>query len=671
MAQSDKRIYEFGPFRLEPRKRRLLKYGETLALPAKALDILLALVENRGQVVEKEELMRRVWADSFVEEANLTVNMSALRKALGETKTERPYIATVSGRGYRFIADVAELEEPGEASTAEDQENYLPPPAELIESQRRESSATASGVIATKPDSNHISVSARQEALPDRSQHRRALVAVTLVLLVVGIGALVYYLVASRKASEGNSTKPSAETSTPQSIAILPFQSLNAAAEDEYLGLAMADALITRLSTTGRLIVRPTSAVRKYAGLAQNIAQVGKELGVDAVLDGSIQRVGNHLRVTARLVDVKSGSPIWAEKFDEEVKDIFTVQDRVSEQAAQALTLKLTADERRRLTRHSTESAEAYHAYAKGRFFWDKRTQEGYTKAIEHFEQALVIDPRFALAYSGLADCYFFRGEQLPPREAMPKAKRAALKALEIDSTLAEAHASLAKVKQYFDWDWAGAEESFQTAIRLDPNYPTAHHWYAQFLMNLGRADEAMREINRARELSPLSLIINTDVAGILQDMRRYDEAIAVYRQAIEMDANFARAHFDLGRALTQKGLYDEAAAEIQKAITLSAATPRLLAALGYVYAVAGKTAKAKEVLNDLQRAAKQRYVPGYNLALIHAGLGNKDEALKLLEQSYEERFAGMAYLKIEPRFDSLRSDRRFVVLIQRLGFTD
>jgi tetratricopeptide (TPR) repeat protein/DNA-binding winged helix-turn-helix (wHTH) protein len=671
MSQQDRRVYQFDRFRLDTEKRRLFKDGEAILLAPKALEILVVLVENIGRVVEKDELMQRVWADSFVEEANLTVNMSALRKALGDSKNEPRYIITVSGRGYRFLMDVQRVEEKDDDS---DVDNKLQKQASTIAQFDQEfdtKAVQAIDTVSTLPVDKVSDITVAEQNLSlvpiaelhlgkqsnlISSLHSRVL----LTILASGLLFILYRLIS-----------PPEPDAPIKSIAILPFKSLSADAGNEGLELGMAETLITKLSSIKRIIVRPTGTIRKYGNIEQDPLIAGRELGVDAVLDGHIQRAGDQLRITVHLRNVQNGFSVWDGTYDKSFKDILEIQDTISEQVVNALTLTLTGAEQKQLIKHPTQNAEAYQAYVQGRYFWNKRTQEDYKKAIRYFDEALQIDPNFALAYSGLADCYLFRAEQLPARDTMQKAKDAALKALKIDDTLAEAHTSLAKIKQFYDWDWSGAQESFQRAIALNPNYETAHHWYAQYLMDIGRQEEAFIEINRARELVPQSLIINTDVGSLFQDARQYDQAISIYRKVIGMDATFARVHLELGRALEQKGLYDEALKEIGKAIELSQETPRMLASLGYIYAVSGNQAKARQIIRKLTERTQQVYVSPYHPAMIYAGLGKNAEALKLLEQAYQERFGLLVYLKIEPRFDNLRQEPQFKDLLRRIGLPE
>ncbi len=458
-----------------------------------------------------------------------------------------------------------------------------------------------------------------------------------------------------------------------RSIAVLPFKPLGAKNGDEYLGLGLADALITRLSNIGQIVVRPTSSVRKYTGLEQDPVAVGRALRVESVLDGSLRRSGERIRVTVQLVSVRDGVPLWADRFDEKFTDIFVVEDSISERVAAALMLKLTGEDKKRLTKRYTENIEAFQLYLKGRYYWNKRTGQGLKKGIEYFQQAIEKDPTYALAYAGLADCYNLLSLYgvFPPKETMPRAKAAAMRALEIDNTLAEAHTSLAYAKLYYDWDWAGAKREFLRALELNPNYATAHHWYHEYLTAMGWFEESHAEILQAQELDPLSLIISTDVGWGLYYARRYDQAIEQLRKTIEMDPTFAVAHFILGLCYGQKGLFKESAAEIQKAIAILGDNPLALAVgvLGHAYAVSGKKDRALKVFEQLKDLSKRCYVPAYSLAIIYTGLGQKDQALKWLRKAYEERYDRLIYLKVEPMFDSLRSDPRFKDLLRRIGF--
>jgi len=535
--------YEFGDFLFVPSERLLLRKGESVSLSSKVFDTLIVLVENSGRVVQKEDLISAVWPDTIVEESGLARNISILRKSLGEDHEGQPFIETVPKVGYRFVARVQQL--PSE------------PHGLVIERRIVSQTVTEEEEIADEKLS--ISTGTDLSARPS-IRHSR----ITVLAIAVSLLALVAAVAYSRF-----SGGPKGTAASVKSVAVLPFKVLGSEG-DEYLGVGMADVLITRLSAAGNIVTRPTSAVLRYSGEDQDSAKAGRELKVDATLEGSIHKVDDRMRVTVRLVSATNGSTVWAAQFDEKLTDILAVQDSICEQVANALALRLTAENRTRLANRYTASPEAYHLYLRGRYFWNRRTHEGYKKAIEYFNQAIEKYPSYALAYSGLADCYVLGGDARSTQEAFSKAKAAASRALEIDDTLAEAHASLALVKMAYDWDLAAAESEFKRAIELNPNYATAHHWYADCLMLMGRTDQAIASIRRAQELDPLSLIISRDAGRLFYFARRYDEAIEECQKALELDPNFYPLHVTLADAYVQKRDYQQAINHYQNVINLS-----------------------------------------------------------------------------------------------------
>jgi TolB-like protein/Tfp pilus assembly protein PilF len=573
-------IYEFGPFTLNAAEHTLLCDGRPVPLKPKILDLLLVLVQNSGHILEKDVLMNHIWPDSFVEESNLAVSISALRKVLGKGQEGQPYIENVPKRGYRFLADVVTFDHP------------------------------------------------------------------------------IHQL--QTKTNEKTRSEPGRP-----SIAVLPFKHIGSV-EDEYLGLGMTDALITRLSNVRQVIVRPTSAVRKYQETLDPIA-TGKELRVESVLDGSIQRSGQRIRVTVQMVGVADGASLWAEKFDEQFTDIFEVEDSISEQVTRALTLKLTREEKEQLVKHPTQNTEAYQAYLRGRFCLNKRTPDSFKKAIEYFQQAIEIDPDYALAYCGLADCYIFVSgyNVFHPKEYLAKAEEAALKALQIDDTLAEAHVSIGFHK--FDtWDYSGAAREFNRAIELNPNNAEAHAHYATYLRHAGRFDESIAEIERALELDPFSLSTMRSLGITFYFARQYDRAIKQLLAVLDLEPNFKSVHFFLGVAYEQKKMYDEAIIEYEKAKKVVELDAR--AYIGHAYAMSGKKAQAQNVLDELLELSQQRYVEPFFIALIYTALGEKDLAFAWLEKGYEDHLSTISVLIVDPMFDSLRDDPRFESLLQRMG---
>jgi DNA-binding winged helix-turn-helix (wHTH) protein/TolB-like protein/Tfp pilus assembly protein PilF len=642
MNRAGQHFYEFGPFRLEAVERRLLRGSELVALTPKTFELLLALVQNSGHVLGREELMQRLWPDVIVEESNLTQNIFALRKTLGDGADGQRYIETVPKRGYRFVAEVKEQ--------WDEEEVWQSLGVEGRASTAGQESVGTGEIVALTP----------AKTFAPAHSYYRSLIHSLAPILLVGVVITLAYAWAERQ------PRPAATESRLTSIAVLPFRSLESG-RDEYLGLGIADALITKLGGLRRLVVRPTGTMRKYSNPEQDPLAVGREQKVDAVLDASFQREGERIRVTARLLRVADGDTLWTYQCDEQqCTNIFALQDAISEKVAGALALQLTGEERGRLRKHYTENQAAYQEYLKGRYFWDKRTVEGYKKATEHFQRAIAIDPNYAQAYVGLADCFAFFKD---------KAKEQLVKALELDDTLAEAHASLAfNFKFCAEWDWAGAEQEFKRAIELNPNSTTAHDWYAYYLAARGRLDEAIAEVNQAHALDPLSVIINTDVGEFFYYARQYDRAIAAYRQALELDPNFGVARYLLGYAYEQKGMYEQAIAEFQKAIPLLEDEyygKSLTGWLGHCYAVSGKRDEAVKILDELRELAKKPGVRVYGLAFqiasIYTGLGDKDRAFEWLEKEYAGHDYNLIQVTMDPRNDSLRSDPRFTDLLRRM----
>ncbi|HVS83971.1 MAG TPA: protein kinase [Pyrinomonadaceae bacterium] len=459
------------------------------------------------------------------------------------------------------------------------------------------------------------------------------------------------------------------QRSTARAIAVLPFRPISTVGRDEYLELGMADALITKLSNIGQIVVRPTSSVRKYTDLEQDSTVAGRELKVESVLEGSIQRRDDWLRVTARLVSVEDGRTLWADKFDEDFTDIFAVQDSISEKVAAALALKLTGEEKERLTKRYTENTAAYQFYMRGLHFFNKRSAEGYKKAIEYYQQAIEIDPNYARAYTGLADCYANSSiAEISPKHAIIKARTAAMKALEIDDSLAEAHNALAHVKVNLDWDWLGAEREFNLALKLNPNYVEAHHRYSHYLVAMGRFEESLTESLRGLELDPLDLSMNTHLGWYYLMAGQNDQAIEQLKKTLELDKSFVMARHYLGQAYERKGMYQEAIAELQKVRDLYGQSQIASGLLGHAYAVAGLRGEAQKMIEELKEQSKREYVWRYYIAIIHVGLGEKDQAFEWLEKACEDRGDDLIYLKVEQTFDPLRSDPRFEGLLKKIG---
>jgi TolB-like protein/Tfp pilus assembly protein PilF len=454
------------------------------------------------------------------------------------------------------------------------------------------------------------------------------------------------------------------------SLAVLPFASLGAAAGDEYIELGITDALITKLGSVRGVTVRPTTAVLKYHERRTDPLVAASELAVDVILNGTIQRSADRIRVGVHVISGHDGSMLWAGHFEEKLTDLFAVEDSIADQVARALTLTLTDDERQRLARRNTENTHAYHAFLKGRFFWNKRTEDGLRKGIAQFDDAITHDPDYALAYVGLADSYnlLCAYGALPPQEGFPRARRAAERALALDERLAEAHTSLAYATLHFYWDWPAAQREFLRALSLNANYATAHQWYGGYLAALGQFDESMAEIEQAHQIDPVSLMINADLGWLSFFARRHDRAIEHLRKTIDMDPNFSLAYWLLGLNQEQKGLLEDATTEFRKAVSLSQDIPFALASLGHVLGRSGKRDEAVAALEDLRRLSARRYVSPHSIATVYVGLGQTNEAIEWLNRAADERSNWMIFLNVDPVFDPLRDEPRFKQIADRIA---
>ncbi len=534
------------------------------------------------------------------------------------------------------------------------------------ESKQTRSGSTASGKVAARGNERTASLTtARQpDARPTSSaeylvnglkRRKRSVAMIVVVIAIIGAASLAYfYFGRTRQAID--------------SIAVLPFANAANDANTEYLTDGITESLINNLSQLPNLKVIARSSVFRYKGREVDPQAVGRELGVRAVLTGRIVQVGDTLSLQVELVDVANQRQLWGEKFNRKVSDIISLQDELARDISENLRLRLTGEEKKQLTKRYTENPDAYRLYWKGRYLWNKRRPEDVREAIRNFQQAIDLDPNYALAYTGLADCYILGNLlQLSPKGAMPIAADAARKALSIDNNLAEAHTSLAKVKLSFEWDWAGAESEFKKAIELNPGYATAHQWYGVYLSEMGRHEEALSERSRAMELDPLSLSIRTGLCRAYYWARRYDESLQQLQPTLEKDPQYADTHWSFGLVYEQKKMMPEAISAFEKAIDLSRTAefpegkPEMIAALGHAYAVSGKRVEAEKLLDQLNKLiAQQRYVSPYSMALVHAGLGDKDEAFAWLERAYNERDEAFIHLKVDPRLDPLRADARF-----------
>jgi DNA-binding winged helix-turn-helix (wHTH) protein/tetratricopeptide (TPR) repeat protein len=581
---SEFQSYEFGIFRIDVNDRILLRGDSAVHLTEKVFNILLLLVQRSGHLVTKEELMERVWPDSIVEENNLTVSISALRKALGGIQKGGRYIETVSKRGYRFVADVQEIK------------------GERVDSAQEKESETSTAIT---------------------------------------------------------------------TLAVLPLLNVSDDPNLEYLSDGITESIINSLSKLPQLKVLARSTMFRFKRTETDPLEVGRLLEAHAMLTGRILHINEELIIKLELINIKEGSQIWGEQYKRKSANIFEVQEEISQEVSEKLKLRLTGEQKRQLTIRYTEDIEAYHLYLKGRYCWNKRTSEALKLAIEFFAQAIAKDPDYALAYVGLGDSYaiipFY--SNIPPKPAFEEAKKATDKALELDDTLAEAHATLAYIKEYYEWDWVGAGEEYKKAIDLNPNYATAHQWHGMYFMKLGQFERARRELKQALRFDPHSLIINADLGLPFYFKEQYVEAVEVYRKTLEMDQDFIWARFFLGWTYERSGKFSEAIAEFQKAKLIDN-RPEVSAMIAHAYAVSGRRDEAIGILNSLEERSKHQYISPYYLALICAGLGDKVRAFAWLEKAYSDRNEWLVWLKVDPRFEDLWAEPQFAELLKRIGYS-
>ena len=566
MSNLARQFYEFGPFRFDAGRPRLMRQGEIVSLSPKALEILSVLVQSGGTLVEKEHLISKVWPDTFVEEGNLSVHIFALRKALGQNSDGQSLIETVPRLGYRLRANVSEVD---------------PEDVNLIVERHTISNVRIEEIEESPEVVNSTPVVPRLSA-PRRSKTQLlgivAICAVTLIA-IVGVRLLL-------RARNPESNKPSGQV---KSIAVLPLKSLSPANDDEYFRVGIADALITKLGSLRQLVVRPQSAVLHYANSTEDSLEIGRKLGVDAILEGTIQRENERIRVTVRLVSVKDESQLWSDRYYDIFTNTFGAQDIIAEKVAASLSLNLTAADRKILAKRYTQNTEAFHDYLLGRHSWNKRTDESTRKSIKYFKSAVDKDPLYALAYVGLAESYILSSYHsgASPREVFPKAKAAAKQALEIDPELAEASSVLAYIGFIYDWNFPEAEKDFQRSFDLNPNYATSRFWYGECLMYLGRFVEGIAQIKRAQELDPLSVVFSANLGWAYHIARNDDLAIEQLLKITETDQGFPMAYFYLGMSFEEKGIFDKAIDAYQKSAQLSGGYPGI-AGLGHAYAMSG-----------------------------------------------------------------------------------
>lgn len=650
------RNVRFGVFEADMEAGELRKHGLRLKLSEQPFQILTMLLARPGEIVSREFLRERLWpSDTFVDfDHGLNNAVMRLREVLGDSSEHPRFIETLPRRGYRFIAPV-ELKS---------QTSDGPPPGPAAAGTHM----TVPGVaLETVEDNGGL---LKRIVGPSRKSYfSLPRIAVLVAAVLAGsalISGITMHYVRGVNASKGKANRSS-------SLVVLPLENLSGDKEQDYFADGMTDDLIANLAKIHSLRVISRSTAMAYKGTHKPLPQIASELNVDAVVEGTVLRVGNRVRITAELVQVSTDHHLWADTYESPIGDVLALQNRVSSAIVDEIRINLTKEDKERLAMKPAVGPEAYEDYLKGRYYWNKRSGEGFAKAIGYFEEATRRDPQYALAYAGLADCYGIIGAtiygNLPASEAAPKAKAAAIRALEIDPTLAEAETSLATAKFNYDWDWTAAEEGFKRAIQLDPSYATAYQRYSLYLIALGRFDESFDQIKKARDLEPLSISINASFGWRLYLAREYDRSIAQLRDTLEMDPSYEWAHLILGQAYEQKGEYTSALEELRKAVELSHSSPLMISALAHAYAVSGNHSDAQKLLAELEALSKKEYVSPYYVAMVYLGLGKNDLATNWLEKAYDDRSNGLVFLKVEPELDPLRADPRFVSLLHKLNF--
>jgi DNA-binding winged helix-turn-helix (wHTH) protein/TolB-like protein len=644
MSEAQLQIYEFGEFRVDAAKRRLTKGdGAPIPLTPKVFDTLLFLVRNCGKVIEKDELMREIWTDSIVEENNLNQNISILRRVFGEKPGEQRFIVTIAGHGYRFVPEVRAISDSGfEIADIKPEEN-----ASEIEGVKTENQITHDEEQSTK-EKNQI-------RNPKSEIPNRKWFAVFAVLCVFAFGAAGFYL------WRGNEKSVDAPIKT---VAVLPFKPLVVENRNEVLEFGMADTLISKLSAGEELVVRPLSAIRRYNTLEQDALTAGRELGVESILDGTIQTWGDRIRVSAKLLRTSDGKQLWTGQFDEKFTDIFAVQDSISERVAAALKIRLGGKEKK----HSTENIEAYQAYMTGRYHLAKLTPPDIRKSIPYFEQAIDLDPEYALAYARLAQAFGVLGiaGDMPTTESFPKAMAAAKKAVEIDDTLGEAHEALCMGTFWYDWNWQAAEKECLKALEINPLNSDFHGNYAGLLSKTGRHAEALTEAKRSRELDPLNLAQNALEGQYLLFAGRTDEALDHLRKTSELEPKFWLPYMITASAYIDKGMYREAIADARKEFEFTGGNVFPYGI--YALAKSGRLTEARAALKELLKLSATKHVPPYNIALIYNALEMPDEALAWLERGFQQRDPKMTSLKVESKWNNLRNEPQFIDLMKRMN---
>jgi DNA-binding winged helix-turn-helix (wHTH) protein/TolB-like protein/Tfp pilus assembly protein PilF len=622
----------FAEFELDKEHRRLYRDGNPVQLYAKAFDLLAFLIENNRSVVTKDELLTKVWPDQFVEEANLSVQISALRKALGESKSEPRFLVTVPGTGYKFVADI-------HSNAVED----------LVIERNSLETIAAAGAETSEADLPRQPIGATGKLL-------FALAGLG-ALVVLGFFAYKFFAPGPRQIA---------------SLAVLPFENQDRDPNSEYLSEGLAESVIDSLSTSTDLRVMSRNSTFRFRGSDLDAKSIARELNVDAILTGRITTLGDNLSIRAELISADDNSVIWGEQFTRKLAEVERLQTDIARSIADKLRVRLTKGGKERLEKKQSSDAEAYRLYLLGRFHLNKFNDEGFFKGRDYFQQAIDKDPNYAQAYAGLGEAYnrLCGYNALRSSECFPKSRIAAEKAIELDDGLADAHATLASVRHFYDWDWPGADKEFKRALEIDPHNSYVHQLYSYYLTTMMRFDESLVHMTLAQELDPLSVEKVSGIGEIFFVQRRYNEAVAQYTKALEMDKDAGFVHWAIGNVYLHQGKLDEAIGEYEKSIPLSGNSPDERASLASAYALAGRKDEARKILEEMNQRSTRQYISPCVFAMIYGALGEKDEAFEWLEKAYDGRDFILTLLKVEPAFDPLRDDPRYAELERRVGFT-
>jgi TolB-like protein/DNA-binding winged helix-turn-helix (wHTH) protein/Flp pilus assembly protein TadD len=655
-------------YELDLRPRRLRRGSHVLKLERIPFEILLLLLEHRDQIVTRDQIVSRVWGQGVFLDTDNSIRgaIRKLRQVLKDDAETPRFIQTVTGQGYRFIALVIA---PKASSAASE------PVASVVSASDRNFVSELDGWLQARrlrlvePDQDGTAEKTTEAGTAHRPGNRKTYRWLFVgAVALVSVACLMSFLVVWgwRRASN-----PPTHSQGKIVLAVLPFENLSRDPEQEFFSEGLTEEMIAQVGKLNRdrLTVVARSSVAKYKATDLAAKEIGKELNADYLVQGSVRRSSDRVRITVQLIQAQNQTDLWTESYDREVKDLFAVQDSVVQSIASQIHIALTEEQKTRLANPQRTRPEAYEAYLKGRYYWNKRTAGGLQKAEHYFQQAIDSDPTYAAAYSGLADCnsgltwHGFKS----PADALPKALAAARKAVEIDPQSAEAHASLGLVLSH-GWDWAGAEVEFRRALQLDPQYANAHHWYGDYLSIKRRHDEALAEASRALKLDPLNLMIGTWVALRYYQAGDYSRANEQARNSVELDSNFAAAHLVLGEGYVQAGLHSESVSELKRAASLSGDSPLYTAQVAVALAAAGRKREALRIAHELETISRKRYVSPYGLAQIYAALNSNEDTFKWLQAAYGDRAIWMGYLAVDPIFDRYRSDHRFQELLGRIG---